>query len=565
MSPIRQQLFRVGTSRNGFTLLLAGLLVCACEGAPARSKPWRHAESHGGVAPTAVPAAGSPGLGLAASPGSRLSIHLAEDPGHLHPMLRPTRAGRRIVMGTVFETLIRYRPPAGGGGAGPGSYQPGLAAAWKVSPSGREIRLELQPEAEFHDGRRVTAVDVQFSIDSARHPRIHAPQHRRALADVSAVEIVGPKTVRIRLSQKNGYVLRELAEIPILPEHVYEKRGNATGGPLVGSGPYRVEEVGDEGIVLTAHDNYWGPAPKVQTIAYVRQTDAARALIAAKDGALDIVPQLIPEHYPGQLEAPGIAAAFQPVRWRPGTFQYLVVNCTGAPFDDRRVRQAVSLLMPRDRLVQQRRGLARAVVTPVWPGGPGDGDAALVPEGDQSESAAALLDAAGWRQAGSDGVRERGGRRLMITVLATNEDPTRRDLVLKSLKQAGFVIDLRIGTAGVLLKRLRDGRFDLGFAEWSGMVDRDLSPLLSSTGKNNFGRCAEPRIDSILARMRAELDPQGRAPLAAELAIASADALPLIGLTAPEPVGLIRRRVRGAVAFGGWLAAQELSLAAEND
>lgn len=570
MRRIRQQVFRGRSARNVFVIAgaigavvaLAAVLGPMCGGPPARSKPWRHA-----AAP--VPASGPPTSPALADErdrvrairerGRALRIHLPADPGHLHPLLAPTEWGLRITEDTVFETLVRYRPPAGGSGAGPGRYEPGLARSWTVSPSGREIRLELEGDVRFHDGRRMTAVDVQFSIDSARHPRVDADHHRRALAAVSAVEILGPTLLRVRLDRADAYVLRELAEVPILPEHVYEKRLRSTSGPLVGTGPYRITSRDDDGVVLERNQDYWGDAPAIEKIVFVREPDAAAALTAAFEGEIDIVPELIPEHYPAQAEAPGVASRFAPLRLRPATVRYLALDHSSAPFDDVRVRRAVAALVDREALVRRRGGLARPIAGPIWPGGPGDGASPGPPAHDPSE-AARWLDAAGWRDDEGDGVRERAGRRLMITVLATGGDDPVRDGVLAALRDAGFVLDVRVGPAAVLENRLRAHSFDLAFVEWSGDADRDLAPLLGTGGWLNFGRFSDSGVDALLTRLGRAWEPATRAPLSSELAARIAELWPIVPLTAPEPYGLVSRRVRGVAVWDGWLSIRSLSL-----
>src|SRR5690606_11419719 len=108
------------------------------------------------------------------------------EPRHLNPMVAPSLWTMRIAADTIFETLIRYEPPAGGAGSGPGRYAPGLARSWRIGPGGREIRIELEPDVRFHDGRAMSAVDVQFSLDAARDPRNAAEHLRARLASVTA-------------------------------------------------------------------------------------------------------------------------------------------------------------------------------------------------------------------------------------------------------------------------------------------------------------------------------------------------------------------------------------------
>jgi peptide/nickel transport system substrate-binding protein len=558
-----QQVFGTRSARNRIVLLaiataLSSLL--ACQETPPRADKWHDepievSTSGADKATGSQPASGQIS-GQGADRSSTLRIHLNADPGSLNPMAAPSVWTLRIMMDTVFETLLRYRPSPG---AGPGVYEAGLARSWTVSPEGREIRLRLQPTAKFQDGKAVTALDVQFSIEAAMTKRGGALHHRQALADVAAVEIIGRDQVRIRLHRSNSFVLRELASLPIFPEHVYLKKIKQRSGSWVGSGPYRVSTSEEGDVFLSRDDKYWGKAPAIRLIQFVRHQDSAIALREAKEGQMDIVPELIAEHYPEQANSPGIASSFTGLELRPASFSYMVFNTTAPPFDDVQVRRAMSHLVDSDSLVDASGGLTRRVAGPVWPGGPGDGAAPSAGSQDLAELSR-LLQLAGWRDDDGDGVRERAGQRLMITVLATEGAHQERDPILKSLRQAGFVLDIRVGSAAVLLNRLRDAEFNLAFVSWAGHFDRDLSPLFARGGKQNHGRFESASIDELLERIKAAWEPAIRAPLLSTLAEALRRSMPIVALLAPHPRGLVHKRVVGLKAWDQWFSIRELSL-----
>lgn len=533
-------------------------------------KPWRHAPDPMLLADAAPRSAAlarqEDDLAVRARRGHTLRIHMDSEPRGLHPLLAPSVWTRRIMLGPVFEPLIRYLPPEGGAGAGPGRYVPGLARSWRIQAQGTEIIIELDPAARFHDGRALTAVDVQFTLDTIRDPARRIDHLRPALAAVAAVELVNARTVRIRLARPDGWVLRALAEIPVLSWAVH-KDDLAGGGRLIGTGPYRVAGQ-DRGVVhLTRWADYPGPAPAIADIELVHEPDAAAALMAAKRGELDIVPALIPEHWPEQPSAPGLAASFVALELRPPSFHYLLFAAHAPPTDDPRVRKALSLLVDRKQLSQEvGDGLTRPVLGPIWPGGPGDGPAPAAPVLDPG-GAARLFDEAGWIDADGDGVREKGGLKLRLEVLVVEHDGGKphpeQQRVLDGLRRAGIGLDVRAGTQAVLRNRLRDGQFHLAFLEWSGAVDGDLSPLVGTGGDANFGRFSSRRVDRALAALREVWEPASRGPLMGELAAALADELPLAGLVAAAPQGLVHRRVQGVVVWDGWIDLRALSLTAD--
>ena len=571
MSPAGQQEGRIRPGLTAAIAAAAAVAYGACD-SPARVKPWRHAPDPADEASRAPRSAAlahdEAGVAIRGERAHTLRVHVDAEVRALNPLVSPSLWTRRITLGPVFETLIRYLPPEGGAGAGPGRYAPGLARSWRIAPSGREIVLELEPGVTFHDGRPLTSLDVQFSLDAVRDPRRNVDHLRPLLADIESVELITARSLRLRLYRPDGWALRALAEVPIVPMAIYDG-SLAAGGRVVGSGPWQLASFKNGVVHLTRWGKYWGKAPDIADVEFVYQPDAAEALTAAKRGELDVVPALIPAHWPEQASAPGIASSFAPLALKPPRFRYLAFDCSGAPTDDVRVRQAISLLVDRKGLAKDALdGLARPVAGPVWPGGPGDGASPPPPALDPA-AAGRLLDDAGWRDSDGDGLRDRDGQRLRLDVVLVETEGAApgkklepdREQILAPLRRAGIAVDLRFGSEAVVLNRLRAGDFDVALLEWSGMVDGDLSPLVETDGAWNVGRCSSKRIDRALADLREVWEPGSRVPLTGELAAAIAETWPIAGVVAAEPQGLVHRRVRGVVVWDGWIDLRALSLA----
>ncbi len=575
MGPMSPQGDRPATARPAHPrrwawAVVAALAVVGCDGAPPRVKPWRHAPDPLAVAESVprspVLAHASDDVAVKARRAHTLRIHVDAEPRGLNPLLSPSVWTRRIMMGTVFETLLREAPPEGGAGSGPGRYLPGLARSWRLQLQNTELIIELDPAARWHDGRPVTSVDVQYSIDIARDPGRKLDHLRPGLESIDAVELVTAKSVRLRLHQPDGWVLRALAELPIVPRAVYDPDLGG-GGRLIGSGPYKVVSTQDGVIHLARVDDYPGPQPAIPDLEFVVEPDAAAALMAAKRGEIDIVPALVPEHWPEQPSAPGLAANFVGLELRPPRFRYMLFAAATPPTDDVRVRRGLALLIDRKRLAQEvGDGLTRPIAGPIWPGGPGDGPAPAAPELDP-DGAGRLFDEAGWIDSDGDGVREKGAAKLLLEVLVVEHEGGKphpeQARILDALRRAGIGLDVRAGTEAVLRNRIRDGHFNLAFLEWSGAVDSDLSPLVGTDGAQNLGKFSSRPVDRALAALRTVWEPASRAPLMGELAAALAEDMPLSGIVALAPQGLVHRRVAGIVPWDGWFDLTALSFVPE--
>jgi peptide/nickel transport system substrate-binding protein len=546
--------------------LVVGVLVAAGCDSPARVKPWRHAPDPTAEA-KAEPAshvlenlAGQSDGELRANRPHTLRVDIDAEPGRLTPLVDPSVWARRITLGTIFEPLLRYVPPETG--HGPGRYEPRLARSWHVMPGGQEIRIELEPDVQFHDGSRMTSSDVQFTLDAVRTPRKGIETLRAMLDDVQSIELVTPTEIRLVLKRPSGWVLRALAEIPILPMHVYDGSLLA-GGALVGTGPWKLVSNKNGLVHLGRFDKYWGGPASIADIEFAYQADAAVALTAAKRGELDIVPALIPAHWPAQATAPGVAASFRPLELSPPRLRYFAFNATRAPLDDARVRHALALLVDRRAIAKHVfGGLARPALWPIWPGGPADGAEATVPEFDPA-TAGKLLDEAGWTDRDGDGIRDKDGKQLRLVLIGTEHAPldpsapakkTERDYFVDAARRIGVIIEVKAGGESFLDKRFSDSSWDLVEESWNGLADGPLDSLLA--GPN---RADEPRLDRVLASLAAAWDPAEREKLAPELAASLAETWPIAGIVADAPQGLVHKRLDNVRVWDGWLDLSVLS------
>ena len=407
---------------------------------------------------------------------------------------------------------------------------------------------------------------MQFTLDAIRDPRRGISHIFPMLEDIEAVELITTYELRLRLKRPSGWVLRALAEIPILPMHVYDGSLLA-GGALIGSGPYKIASTKNNTVTLARNEQYWGGPAAIANIELVYQPDAAIALVEAKRGDFDIIPALIPAHYPEQASAPGIKAAFVPLDLKPPRMRYLAFNAKRPIVDDANVRHALGLLVNR-RDIEKRvfDGLARPALWPIWPGGFVSAPEAPVPAFDPA-AAAKLLDAAGWTDSDKDGIRDKAGTQLKLTMVGVERKQamdssgppikTERDYFVEAARKMGVVIEVKTGGESWVEKRIDEGAYDVAELEWTGMTDTDVSRRI---GSKNPHMAASPRIDRVLDAMGAAWDPAERTKLATELAAALDETWPIAGIVADAPKGLVHKRVQNVRVWDGWIDLSQLRL-----
>lgn len=265
-------------------------------------------------------------------------IGLQLEPPHLDPTSAAAGAIDQVLYANVFEGLTRFGPD--------GSVQPGLAASWTISDDGLSYTFQLREGVAFHDGTTFEASDVVFSLDRARAEDSTNAQ-KALFAGIEDVEALGDSSVRIDLAAPQGNFLFNLAwgdAVMVAPESI----GDIKNLPI-GTGAFRFEQWrrGDQ-ISLSRNADYWGEPASLEaaTFKFISEPTAAYAAMLAGD---------IDAFY--SYPAPENLAQFE----RDPRFTVLSGNTEGetilamnnqqAPFDDIRVRKAVSHAIDRQAII----------------------------------------------------------------------------------------------------------------------------------------------------------------------------------------------------------------------
>ena len=265
-------------------------------------------------------------------------IGLQLEPPHLDPTSAAAGAIDQVLYANVFEGLTRFGPD--------GSVQPGLAASWTISDDGLSYTFQLRKGVTFHDGTAFEASDVVFSLDRARAEDSTNAQ-KALFAGIEGVEALGDTSVRIDLAAPQGNFLFNLAwgdAVMVAPESIEDIKNQP-----IGTGAFRFEQWrrGDQ-ISLSRNADYWGEAASLEaaTFKFISEPTAAYAAMLAGD---------IDAFY--SYPAPENLAQFE----RDPRFTVLSGNTEGetilamnnqqAPFDDIRVRKAVSHAIDRQAII----------------------------------------------------------------------------------------------------------------------------------------------------------------------------------------------------------------------
>lgn len=381
-----------------------------------------------------------------------------------------------------------------------GVPRPRLATAWtRVDP--RTWRFTLRPGVLFQDGTPLTPAAVARSLTWVAG--VGAPP--RAIKGVGlAAAPDGTDAVRVTTAAPDPILPLRLSgpSTGILAPSAYAANPPTVQG--TGTGPMvLVAANGTRSAELARNDRYWGERPRLAGVTVDYVTDPAARALALRSGDVHIA-QGLPES--AALEfTEGNGYTNQAVA-APRT-DSLLLNQAAAPFDDIRVRQAVTAAIDRTALGEQ--ALAGSAVPASELFGPAVpwGSSEPPPPADP-ERAKALLAQAGYGP----------GRPLQVT-LATYpnrpELPTLATAVQAMLRAAGVEATIRVGDYDAAEPDLLAGRYQMYILSRSYLTDvADAGATLTSDytcgGSYNVNRYCNPEFDRLVVPLATVTDPAGR-------------------------------------------------------
>ncbi len=282
------------------------------------------------------------GLALAAGPAcakTAISIGLQQEPTSLDPTADATASIDGMLAHNVYESLTTV--------AEDGSVLPDLAKSWTISDDGLTYTFKLVEGTIFHDGTTFDANDVKFSFDRAMGKDSVNPSNG-IFEPIESVTVIDPNTVQIKLTRKDAFFLFNLAQGDasiIDPESA--EHNNITP---IGTGPYKFDgwTRGDR-LKLVKFAQY-RDADKVQIekIAFRFISDPAAASAALMSDEVDAFPGFpAPELLP-QFEAdPRFTVEVGSTEGEV----ILAMNNSRPPFNDIRVRRAISYALDRKAII----------------------------------------------------------------------------------------------------------------------------------------------------------------------------------------------------------------------
>lgn len=339
--------------------------------------------------------------------------------------------GQYPLNANIYDTLVTLSP----------TYQvePGLATKWEFR-SPNTYRFTLRPNVKFHDGTPFTAKDVKATID-----RMAGAGGGTVGVDAKSAVIVDDLTIDITPKRTNLRVPQQLVH----PAWGIHKADSDVINKPVGTGPFRfLSYAKADRIVVEANDDYWGGKPTLRKITFRFMPDPNTRVLALQAGEVQVTAEV-----PRESAKTVATGELKLHTSKVGAYEAIYVNVRGADkaYDlgrDKAVREALAYAIDKQAAVQNVwQGNAEVSQTMIPPAILGSVADQVKGTNRDAAKAKKVLDDAGWKP-GADGIREKGGRKLSLTLVNGFPSPETHkplpEFMQAQLKEVG--IDLKVVT-----------------------------------------------------------------------------------------------------------------------
>lgn len=391
------------------------------------------------------------------------------------------------------------------------NFRPGLADSFRFSDDSLSVDFFIHPGVTWHDGHPFTADDVVFAHTVCKAPEINwsAASWLDHITDVQALDSL---TVRFTYDERYMYQVVDANVCYPLPEHILgdvplaEMERHEIARRPIGNGPFRfVSWTPNQEVVLEANPDFARGRPHLNRVTFRIIPENTSLATQVQNGNIDLWPRAVPPFYPQLQDDPDLVVNSYPGR----SYTYLAWNTQDPLFQDKRVRQALTLGIDRQEIVDallygQGTVGTQPLISTIWAHDP-----SIQPYPFDPDSARALLEQAGWTDADGDGVRERDGQRLAF-VLSTNSDNNMRvditTIIQQQLKAVGADVTPEPIEFNTFIDNLLAKDYQAAVGGWSVGIKAELTPTFGRGELFNFVSADNATLERLIRQAELERD-----------------------------------------------------------
>jgi peptide/nickel transport system substrate-binding protein len=455
----------------------------------------------------------------------------------------------RFAWSQIYETLVRLDKDL--------NLTPGLAESWEAQENGKVWTFNLRRDVKFHDGTPFTSEAVVYSYGGRAYV---TTVKTLQIEKVEAIDDYTVKFTCVKPMPLPTY-LTHIAWPVVSPSSI-DSAGEFQ--EPVGSGPFKFTSYskGQE-VVLDKNEDYWGNEIKLDQIIFKIIPEASTRIMALDSGDVDMSIK-IPESDVARLgENPDIT-----VYRKLTTFtDFLQFNCARAPFDDLNVRKAMANAIDTEGIVENildNIGLAAQgrLYSPVMMYSSQDLDL----YSQNQENAQSLLAASGWTDENGDGILEKDGEQLHVTMLVGQSWSPREQRIAEAcqaqLGEVGFDVEIKQLETAALSALEKEGDFDMimrtGYFVW-GPYPHHVKMHFSRNYTSHYNN---PEYDQLVMQGESVNDETQKQQIYEDIQNMVLDELPAFYIVHEEKIVAARNNVQGyeITAEAPWLELKGISM-----
>ncbi|GAB6858778.1 ABC transporter substrate-binding protein [Microbacterium xylanilyticum] len=390
------------------------------------------------------------------------------------------------------------------------TIKPMIAEKWDVDAANTTYTFTLRKDVTFQDGKKLTAQDVVRSYEHIKASASASFLYK--MAGIATVTAKDDSTVVITLTAPNHLFLQiiPMYSFSIIDMDQVDKNGGPTwlATNTAGSGPYKIDSYDPASAAkLTASASYWGEKPAVGTVNMKFVGDASNRLQLIQKGSVDLALEIAPKDLKGLNGKGGVVVDSRP----SNKILFFAMNNKIAPFDNPKVRQAITYAIPYDKLVSDvMQGQASPMRSAVASSTPGFSDKGYKAEHDL-DKAKKLLAEAGYPNGFSFDFTLGSG------FPDWNDDAV---LIQAELAKIGVTMNIHNMARAQFLEALAGKNVQSYISRWTSFVNDPgyhLGLLMTSSGSSNYMNYSNPEVDSAWQQAATEPDAAKRNALYATM------------------------------------------------
>jgi peptide/nickel transport system substrate-binding protein len=428
-------------------------------------------------------------------------------PRFLNPVLAITDADRDI-NNLVYSGLLKFDEG--------GNLVSDLADSYKISEDGTVYTFFLKPNIYFHDGKKVTSEDVEFTISKIKDPNIKSP--KRSSWENVTVEKIDEETIKFTLKKPYSPFIQN-ATVGILPKHIWKNVSDDSflfsnfNLKPIGSGPYKMESLTEDesGLPieykLRSFKKYISGEPFIEKITLKFYPNEDKLIEAYSGGEVKNINSISPKN----IKKIGLENSNLKIQTLPRIFGVFFNQSNQPIFLHDEVRKALDIATPRQNIIDEvLLGYGKSIDGPL----PND---YLEEEKYSIEKARELLENKGWKQ-NEFGIYEKKNEKGVVEKLSFNistgdipELKNTATILQSSWQKIGANVEVKIFETGDLNQNvIRPRKYEsLLFGEIIGK-DLDLFPFWHSSERNdpglNIAMYTNAKVDKLLEDIRKTTD-----------------------------------------------------------